>query len=283
MAGLLSGLSGLGLGNLESKEVFGKEEKADAVAAQAAKTPEALEKDFIYEKNMRCPVCDGSFNTKIMKTGKVKLIGTDFDLRPKYEGVDVVKYDAVLCPHCGYAALTRYFEHISAGPAKLIRENISKNVQLHTYQDDIYTYEEAQERYTLCLANAVVKRAKSSEKAYICLKSAWLFRGYAEHLEAKGEGQSPKYKELKEQEEVYLQNAYDGFKEACSSELFPMCGMDEVTVDYLMAELAAHFKKYDEANKLLSGILTSHNANPRTKDKARDLKDRILEEKKKQG
>ncbi len=82
---------------------------------------------------------------------------------------------------------------------------------------------------------------------------------------------------------MYLQNAYDGFKEACLSELFPMCGMDEVTVDYLMAELAAHLKKYDEANKLLSGILTSHNANPRIKDKARDLKDRIVEEKKKQG
>lgn len=281
MAGLLSGLAGLGLNNLESADIFGKEEKADAAAQQPAKTPEVLEKDFIYEKQMNCPVCNEKFNVKIMKTGRAKLIGTDFDLRPKYEGIDAVKYDAVLCPHCGYAALTRYFDHISAGPAKLVRENISKNVQLHTYHDEIYTYEEAEERYKLCLANAVVKRARNSEKAYICLKSAWLSRGYAEYLEAKGEGSSAKYGELKEQEEVYLQNAYEGFKEACSSETFPMCGMDEVTVDYLMAELACHLKKYDEANKLISSILTSHSANPRTKDKARDLKDRILAEKKK--
>lgn len=281
MAGLLSGLAGLGLDNLESAEVFGKEEKEDAAASQAAKAPEVLEKDFIFEKQMNCPVCDEKFNVKIMKTGRAKLIGTDFDLRPKYEGIDAVKYDAILCPHCGYAALTRYFDHISSGPAKLIRENISKNVQLHTYHDDIYTYEEAEERYKLCLANAVVKRARNSEKAYICLKSAWLLRGYAEYLETKGEADGPKYKELKVQEEEYLQNAYEGFKEACSSEMFPMCGMDEMTVNYLMSELACHLKKYDEANKLISTILTSHNANTRTKDKARDLKDRILAEKKK--
>lgn len=283
MAGLLDGLAGLGLNNLAGAEVFEKEEKAVAAAAKETKTPEALEKEFLYEKQMRCPVCDDSFSVKIMKTGKAKLVGTDFDLRPRYEGIDVVKYDAILCPHCGYAALTRYFDHISIGPAKLIRENISKNVQLHVYNDEIYTYEEAMERYTLCLANAVVKRARNSEKAYICLKSAWLCRGYAEYLETKGEGQGSKYKELKEQEEVYLQNAYDGFKEACLSELFPMCGLDEVTVDYLMAEIAAHLKNYGEANKLISKILTSHNANPRIKDKARDLKDRIVEEKKKQG
>lgn len=283
MAGLLDGLAGLGLNNLAGAEVFEKEVKADAAPVKETKTPEALEKEFLYEKQMRCPVCDDNFNVKIVKSGKAKLIGTDFDLRPRYEGIDVVKYDAILCPNCGYAALTKYFDHISNGPAKLIQENISKNVQIHIYRDEIYTYEEAMERYTLCLANAVVKRARNSEKAYICLKSAWLCRGYAEHLKVKGEEQSPKYKELKEKEEVYLQNAYDGFKEACLSELFPMCGMDEVTVDYLMSELAAHLKKYDEANKLISKILTSNNANPRIKDKARDLKDRIIAEKKKQG
>ncbi len=281
MAGLLAGLAGLGLDNLEKAEVFEKEKKVEAAAAQAAKSPEEIEKEFLLDKNIKCPVCDQTFTAKTVKAGKAKLTGTDFDFRPKYEGIDVVKYDAILCPHCGYAALTRYFDNVRN--AKLIRETISKNVQLHTYTDDIYTYEEAEERYKLCLANAVVKRAKNSEKAYVCLKCAWIARGYAELLEAKGEGSSSKCKELKDQEEVYLQNAYEGFKEACSTENFPMCGMDEVTVDYLMSELSVHFKKYDEAMRILSTIITNTNANPRIKDKARDLKDRVTEEKKKQG
>ncbi len=102
-----------------------------------------------------------------MKTGKARLLGTDQDLRAKYEGIDAVKYDVILCPHCGYAALNRYFNNITKVYAKLIKENISSKVQLHTYDDDIYTYEEAIERYKLCLANAVVKRAHASEKAYL--------------------------------------------------------------------------------------------------------------------
>ena len=45
-----------------------------------------------------------------------------------------------------------------------------------------YTYEDALARYQLALVNAIVKQAKNSEKAYICLKAGWLMRGYAEWL-----------------------------------------------------------------------------------------------------
>ena len=55
-----------------------------------------------------------------------------------------------------------------------------------------------------------------------------------------------------------------------------MCGMDEITIDYLLAVLAARFKKYDIASRLISSILTSPMANARTKEKARDLKDQIV-------
>ena len=132
------------------------------------------------------------------------------------------------------------------------------------------------EIYKLALANAVVKRAKPSEKAFICLKSAWLLRGYAESLEQEANPDSGKIAELRKQELDYLENAYNGFVEAIQSENFPMCGMDEITVDYLIAVLAARFKKYDVASRLVASILTSATANNRTKDKARELKEQIL-------
>lgn len=282
MAGLLSGLSGLGLGNLENMDIFAEEQKKDD-KKEAQATPKVEEKDLIYEKTFECPVCGESFTSKIMKTGKAKLLGTDADLRPRYEGIDANKYDVELCPKCGYAALGRFFGGLTAGQIKLIKENISKSVRLHVYKDEIYTYEEALERYKLCLANAVVKHAKASEKAYICLKSAWLFRGYTEHLESEENTDKVKLAEYKKQEEVYLLNAYNGFIEARKSEGFPMCGMDEMTVDYLLAELATHFKKYDVASKLVATILTSPSANARIKDKARNLKEEILAEVKKRG
>ena len=238
--------------------------------------PKVEEKDLIYEKSFRCPVCEKEFNAKIMKTGKAKLIGTDMDLRARYEGIDSMKYDVELCPHCGYAALSRYFPNIGASQAKQIREKISANVRLTQYNDEIYSYEQAYERYKIALACAVVKRAKASEKAYICLKSGWLMRGWGESLQEKGSEDLKLIGELKKQEDEYLQNAYKGFAEARQTESFPMCGMDEITIDYLLAVLAARFKKYDIASRLISSILTSPMANARTKEKTRDLKDQIV-------
>lgn len=276
MAGLLSGLAGLGLNNLENMEIF-EEPKKESTSETVQDIPKVEEKDLIFDKTFECPVCGRHFTSKIMKTGKAKLLSTDQDLRAKYEGIDSVKYDVYLCPHCGYAALSRFFPNIVSAQARLVRENISKNVRLTTYKDEIYTYEEALERYQLTLANAVVKRAKASEKAYVCLKSAWLVRGYQEYLEETG-GNQTKIEELKQMEDQYLQNAFTGFVEARQTESFPMCGMDEVTIDYLIAVLATRFKKYEVASKLVANILVSPSANVRTKDKARDLKDQILTE-----
>ncbi len=277
MAGLLSGLSGLGLDNLEGVDIFAEEtkEKSAEKTAPKAVAVQPDESSFIFDKTMQCPVCGKNFVNKVMKTGKNKLLGTDLDLRPRYEGIDAVKYDVFLCNHCGYASLSRFYGNIISSQGKLIQESISKKVTLKPHQGEIYTYEDAIERYKLTLANAVVKKAKASEKAYICLKSAWLMRGYAESLEA--QGKQDKIEELRTAENEYLCNAFNGFAEARKSEGFPMCGMDEHTVDYLLAVLAIRMKRYEVAGKLISGILAS-SANARTKDKARDLKDLILEE-----
>ena len=277
--GLLSGLSGLGLDGLADADIFEGDKKEEEKKVQAP--VKIAEKELLYDKTFKCPVCDGEASGKIMRSGKARLNGTDQDLRPRYEGIDIVKYDVVLCPDCGYAALTRFFSSLTSAQAKLIKEKISATVKVPVYKNDTYTYEEAIDRYQLALANAVVKRARASEKAYICLKSAWLMRGYAEYLKEQKISTEEMLTELTAKEEEYILNAYNGFVEARQSEGFPMCGMDEVTADYLLAVLATRLKKYDVASKMVGTILTSNNANNRMKDKARDLKEQILQEMKK--
>lgn len=272
---LLSGLSGLGLDGLEDMDIFGETEKTEA-KKKAQEPMKIEEKDLIYDKTFKCPCCDANIPAKIMKTGKAKLIGTDQDLRPRYEGIDAIKYDVILCPACGYAALTRFFPNLTGPQAKLIKEKISANVKIPNYTRDTYSYEEAVERYQLALANAVVKRGRTSEKAYICLKSAWLMRGYREAVADTEKGTPELVAGLRAKEEEYIQNAYNGFVEARQNEGFPMCGMDEITIDYLLGVLAAHLKKYDVASRMVSSILTSNSANNRMKDKARDLKEQIM-------
>ena len=275
MAGLLSGLESFGLSGLESMNLYESDVAAKKEKAAAA-VPEQTEQDFLFDKSYTCTICEKEFKAKTVKIGKAKLIGTDIDLRPKYESVDMLKYDIISCPHCGYTALSRYFKFLTAPQMKKIQECITKSFKPQKETSPTYSYDEALERYKLALANAIIKQAKPSEKAYICLKAAWLLRGKEEHLDTTEADYKQKKQECMDGENEFLKNALEGFLAARQTEGYPMCGMDESTVDYLIAVTAMKFEQYDVATKLVSGILTSVSANPRMKDKARDLKDMLL-------
>lgn len=285
MSNLFSGLESLGLNNLSGMQLFEQKEKekAQQKEKEKAESPESKEAELIFEKSFTCPVCDKEFKSKLVRTGKVKLISQDSDLRPRYQVVDSLKYDAIVCPKCGYAALSRFFNFMTSAQAKLIRENISANFKGLKEEKEILSYEEAITRHKLALVNTVVKHAKASEKAYTCLKMAWLYRGQTETLPDDTPNREEKIKELQTREKELLANAYDGFVEAFSKENFPMCGMDEMTLTYLTADLARQIGKYNEALQMIARIITSREANERIKSRAREMKDMIREEQGKTG
>lgn len=279
MANLFSGLESLGLGNLSGMQLFEHKEKEKAEGQKSANQPaEVKEDDLLFSKTFICKCCDKEFKSKMVRAGKVKLLGQDSDLRPKYQHVDSLKYDAIVCPYCGYAALHRYFEHLSDAQIRLIKTNISANFKGLKEGEDILTYDEAITRHKLALVNAVVKHAKASEKAYTCLKLGWLCRGKAETLPADTPNIEGVKKQLAAQEKDYMANAYDGFMEAFSKEPFPMCGIKEIPMTYMTADLARQIGKYDEALRMVARVITSREADERIKSKARDLKDLIREE-----
>lgn len=285
MSGLLSGLANLGLGKLVGAKIYEEPEKPKATQQmpKAAEKPQISESELIYDRSFDCPVCASKITSKVMKTGRARLEGMDEDLRPRYEGIDSVKYDVIMCPICGFSALSRYFKPLIPSQVKWIQENISQIVQLHPGTGETYSYEEAMERFKLALACAIVKKAKNSERAYICLKSGWLLRGWQESLDESDPDYQTKKSAMKEEEDEYLRTALDGFETARSTESPPICGMDETTLDYLMAVLAVRFEKYEMAAKLVSNVLVSHSANSRIKDKARELKAAINAALKKDG
>lgn len=276
--GLFSGLDQFGLGKLEKVNVFEEEGKKTDKDGKSVEQ-KVTEEDLLFDKTFTCPVCDEEFHSKMVRTGKVKLLSADTDLRPKYQLVDSLKYDALVCPKCGYAALSRFFKFMMPAQAKLIRENISKNFSGLNPTGSTYTYDDAIARHQLALVNTVVKKAKASEKAYTCLKMGWLCRGKAETLPKDTPDYDKIIADLQKEELELLANAYDGFMGAFSKESFPMCGMDETTVTYLIAELARRIGKYDESSRWISRVLTSREANERIKNKARDIKEMLNEQK----
>lgn len=278
MANIFAGLESLGLKVSKNIEVYEEEKKEVKGSGEGESKPKELsEEDLLFDKSYTCPVCDKEFKSKMVRTGKAKLVSADTDLRPKYQEIDPLKYDAVLCPNCGYASLNRYFNFVMGSQAKVIKEQISKTFEYKSEEDKIYSYDEAIMRHKMALLNTVVKKGKTSERAYTCLKLAWLFRGKREEM-MRGEYKQEEVDELLKEEVEFLENAHEGFVAAFSKEGFPMCGMDQHTVVYLVAELARRTGKIDEAKRWVSKVLVARDANKRIKDKALALKELLQEE-----
>lgn len=276
--GLLSGLEKFGLDVSKDMKLF-EEESVETKEKGTSEKKIPTEDEFLLEKTIRCKICDKQFKTKVIKSGRAKRLEPDTDLRPRFQYIDTIKYDVTSCPHCGYTAMNRYFDLIGSAQAKLVKEGISsKFTGSKEVEEATYSYDKAIERYKLSLVNTMVKRGKDSEKAYTCLKIAWLFRGKGEEIEGKTEEEKKAKAECKQQEEEFYKNAFEGFQKAISKETFPMCGMEETTMDYLLACMSYHYHKYELASKYLSSVLTSTSASRRMKDIALELKEKIIAE-----
>lgn len=237
---------------------------------------EKNEKAVLIDKKYTCPVCDKPFHSKTVKANSAKFIDTMADLRPIHSNVNITKYDAVCCPNCGFAALTKNFSNTTATQRKLIREKISSNYKSHPETAcDFYTTEMAISRMKMVLFCTITKGGKDSEIGNVCLKISWLYQDLADELpEDDPDTVSKKELYLKEAENAAM-NANDRLTNARMREGFPIAGMNETTLDYLLAYYAFRKGEYQTAMQLLSGVVTSRSVSPRLKDKSLELKEQI--------
>ena len=150
---LKSGIDKFGLNPEDINDLYDEDTAAatgDAPVAAAVQTED--ETDFVFAKNITCPVCDQSFQTLTVRTSKIRFAGSDDDFRPDYKGIDTIKYGVTSCPHCGYSAMNGDFVHVSSTQIRLLKEQVaakfkpgSKSVPL------LYSYDEAIDRFKLAL------------------------------------------------------------------------------------------------------------------------------------
>lgn len=276
---LLSGMEKFGFSMDGELDILADDKpKKDATQKTAAAPVVKTEKDFIIDKKVRCPVCDKEFPIKAVLTTKLKRLEPDFDLRPNYEHVDKCKYDFMSCPYCGYSALDTTFAKIDTARVKLIRAEFcpSFKPQKETALPETYSYEYSIEKFKLALICTMKKRAKMSEKAYVCLKIAWLRRAQLKELEGNKDA-DPKIVDMIQKEyEGFYSQAYEGFMKAVSSETPPYCGMASEAVEYMLANMSVHYKKYDAAMKLIARLIQSPSTSRKLKDKCLELKEDIV-------
>lgn len=212
----------------------------------------------IYAKSYECPVCGFNFKSKALRKGKVRYLESDLDLKSNCVPVQPDYYDVVVCEKCGYAALASKFEFVTDKQSKLIKENITPNY-VHEKFPEVYNIDTAIRRYKQALLTCEIKKSKSGEKAFLCLKLAWIYRD----------------KKDKENENIYLKKAYDGFNDAFINENFPICGLDENNLLYVLSAIAMDLGKDEQAIRTLSKLIIKKDISARLKSKAEDIKEII--------
>lgn len=276
--GILSGLEKFGFKSVEKVNLYEDESaNKDKKKEAANQKKEISESEMLYDKTYECPICQTELKVRTLRVGKAKLLNSDLDLRATYQGIDPLKYDAIICKSCGYAALSRYFNaDLTDTQMNMIKTAISaKYKPASTQYQETYTYDEAIENHKMALLNAVVKKAKASEKAYICLKLAWLLRGKAEHYPKTEQDFEAVTTNCKKEELQYLLEAKTGFVDALAHESGSICGMEPITVEYLCAALTYETGDYEESLRMVSRIIANPSASSRMKDKARELKEEL--------
>lgn len=236
------------------------------------------EKNLVLDKSYTCPVCEKKIKAKAVKTNVAKFVDTCADLRPIYSNINVSKYDVVSCPHCGYTALTKNFDFLTQVQRKLVRENISDNFKPREDAPcDFYTTEQAITRLKLALLCTMKKGGKSSEIGGICLKMSWIYQDMIDEIAEDDPQKEQKTQNLLAETKTAHSHAYQYLTKARMEEDLPIAGMNDVTLDYLLAYLAYCEEEYNTSMQLLSGVITSRSSTPRLKDKAVTLKEMVQE------
>lgn len=234
------------------------------------------EKPLLLDKSYTCPICDKKIKAKSVKTNVAKFVDTCMDLRPIYSNINVSKYDVVSCHNCGYTALTKYFDPLTQVQKKYIKDRICVNFKPREDTPmDFYTLDYAIMRLKMALLCATSKEGKSSEIGATCLKLSWLYQDKVDELIE----EDPNYEALKENlttEAInHSKHAYQYLSKARMEEDPPIAGMNEPTLDYLLAFLAYQSEEYNLAMQYLGGVISNKESTQRLKDKAIDLKEML--------
>jgi len=211
---------------------------------------------YVYLKKRLCPICSKAFFDVMMRSRKCRYLSSDSDLRARYTPLDPMYYDVVLCHFCGYAAMNSHFDNVTERQASLIYNAVKTQFEYKDYPL-LFSSSDAFERYLLALLCATVKQARSSEKAMLSLRLAWLA----------SDNKEP------ERELEFLSIALQGFEMAYGTEDFPMYGMESITLYYLMAELSRRLGNKEKAKRYIGRVLTSKETSDRLRDRALIVKE----------
>lgn len=247
MNNIFDGLDALGLNKIEKPALF--PDAMDDVLNKEVIEKKRIDnaKEILFDRKLECPVCGMDFTSRSIRAGKIRLVDSDTDLRPHYTKLDPIMYDVVLCSTCGYASLAKTFKEVKKPYVAKFKQDVSTQFIGKNYPE-VYTYDDAIERYKMALLAAQYLDKSLLEKAYLCLKLSWLYRSKRKEY---FDQETKEIQTCMENERLFVDEAYEGFKWALRNETLPKMGFDQMTIKYLVGELARRKGNLSEAHEIM--------------------------------
>lgn len=133
--------------------------------------------DFLYDKEITCPVCEKSINVKMQRISKLKLLTVEPDFRQKYVDFEPLWYTIWLCPSCNYANFYYEFESL---PARSVKALIASGDEIRNKLPEKFSgaheINKVFTAYYMALFCAEAYNAPPLKLAKLWMQISWLYK-----------------------------------------------------------------------------------------------------------
>lgn len=220
--------------------------------------------EFTFTVQKTCPICGES--TRIVKTkSKLMVEKTDEDFCVHYKGFNPYFYKIWFCEHCGFAADEKTF--LGTMPSlhkKKIQEFLAQRKLGMQFVEE-RGIPDAVASFKLAIFYAEMTDQPLARRAGLYLELAWIYRADGEQ----------------EKEAEMMQRAADLYDTSLMTERYPINGLSDNTVVYLIGAIYFRMQDYEKSTQYLSRIIGDQSIRDndnRLYKRARDLWQTIRED-----
>lgn len=221
--------------------------------------------EFTFTVQKTCPICGES--TRIVKTkSKLMVEKTDEDFCVHYKGFNPYFYKIWFCEHCGFAADEKTFLGTMPSLHKKKIQDFLAQRKLGMQFVEERGIPDAVASFKLAIFYAEMTDQPLARRAGLYLELAWIYRA---------DGEQDKENEM-------MQRAADLYDTSLMTERYPINGLSDNTVVYLIGAIYFRMQDYEKSTQYLSRIIGDQSIRDndnRLYKRARDLWQTIREDK----
>jgi len=192
--------------------------------------------EILFDKNVKCPVCEFDFTLYQMRTSHLKLVKTKPDMRKIHEGVDEIWYNIWTCPHCKYSSFHYDYLKLKSTDKEKLREEMAGKLADFKLPETLKTsYNEVFDSYYLAMTCKTILGASAYVMGRLWLHLAWM------------------YDDCDDQEmfDIAYEHAREYYAKGWFSERVQLTPDSEQKLAILIAEMHIHAGMLDDARKFI--------------------------------